>query len=226
MKSETKYIFSKGDLSRKDFSIKYKNETGNFYLPIEKIKEIYCFNELTLSTKLLDILSTAGIVVHFFNYYENYIGTFYPKKSLISGKLTIKQAKAFEQNRLTIAKAIVKGIPYKILFKVVYKEDYCYAIKPNENIYYTEWNEDINIDFEGLTLESIYDRIIKQIIKEETNQKSIEDILIDRAKIDDLNKKINQLTQKVKSENQFDRKVALNCELNRLKREMEELNNG
>lgn len=126
-----------------------------------------------------------------------------------------------------VIKAIVKGIPYKILFKVVYKEDYCYAIKPNENIYYTEWNEDINIDFEGLNLESIYDRIIKQIIKEETNQKSIEDILIDKDKIDDLNKKINQLTQKVKSENQFDRKVALNCELNRLKREMEEeLNNG
>lgn len=126
-----------------------------------------------------------------------------------------------------VIKAIVKGIPYKILFKVVYKEDYCYAIKPNENIYYTEWNENINIDFEGLNLESIYDRIIKQIIKEETNQKSIEDILIDKDKIDDLNKKINQLTQKVKSENQFDRKVALNCELNRLKREMEEeLNNG
>ena len=57
MKSETKYIFSKGDLTRQDFSIKYKNETGNFYLPIEKIKEIYCFNELTLSTKLLDIVS-------------------------------------------------------------------------------------------------------------------------------------------------------------------------
>ncbi len=125
-----------------------------------------------------------------------------------------------------VIKAIVKGIPYKILFKIVYKDDYCYVVKPNENIYCTEWNEDINIDFEGLNLESIYDRIIKQIIKEETNQKSIEDILIDRAKIDDLNKKINQLTQKVKSENQFDRKVALNIELNKLKKEMEELNNG
>ena len=64
MKSETKYIFSKGDLTRQDFSIKYKNEKGNFYLPIEKVKEIYCFNELTLSTKLLEILSTAGIIIH------------------------------------------------------------------------------------------------------------------------------------------------------------------
>ena len=44
MKSESKYIFSKGDLTRQDFSIKYKNDKGNFYLPIEKVKELYCFN--------------------------------------------------------------------------------------------------------------------------------------------------------------------------------------
>jgi len=125
-----------------------------------------------------------------------------------------------------VIKAIVKGIPYKIVFLIKYNDDYCYAIKPNESIYNTEWNENIKFNFEGLNLESIYDKIIKQIIKEEDNQNSIKDILMDRARIDDLNKKINQLAQKVKSENQFDRKVALNCELNRLKKEMEELNNG
>lgn len=114
MKSETKYIFSKGDLTRQDFSIKYKNSNGNFYLPIEKVKEIYCFNDITISTKLLDILATAGILVHFFNYYENYVGTFYPKESLISGKLVVKQAITFENKRLDIAKAIVKGIAKNI----------------------------------------------------------------------------------------------------------------
>lgn len=30
MKSESKYIFSKGDFTRSDFSIKFKNESGNF----------------------------------------------------------------------------------------------------------------------------------------------------------------------------------------------------
>ena len=114
MKSESKYIFSKGDLSRQDFSIKYKNDMGNFYLPIEKIKELYCFNDITISTKLLDILATAGIIVHFFNYYENYVGTFYPKNSLISGNLTVKQALTFEKHRLIIAKAIVNGIAKNI----------------------------------------------------------------------------------------------------------------
>lgn len=116
MKSETKYIFSRGDLARQDFSIKYKNDKGNFYLPIEKIKELYCFNDITISTKLLDILSTAGIVVHFFNYYENYVGTFYPKKSLISGRLIVKQASTFEKKRLIISRAIVNGIAKNIKF--------------------------------------------------------------------------------------------------------------
>ena len=127
MKSESKYIFSKGDLTRQDFSIKYKNEKGNFYLPIEKIKELYCFNDITISTKLLDILGTAGIVVHFFNYYENYVGTFYPKKALISGKLTVKQAITFENNRLVIAKDIVNGIAKNI--KAVVYHYYRHGVK-------------------------------------------------------------------------------------------------
>ena len=127
MKSESKYIFSKGDLTRQDFSIKYKNEKGNFYLPIEKIKELYCFNDITISTKLLDILGTAGIVVHFFNYYENYVGTFYPKKALISGKLNVKQAITFENNRLVIAKAIVNGIAKNI--KAVVYHYYRHGVK-------------------------------------------------------------------------------------------------
>ncbi|SDM55178.1 CRISPR associated protein Cas1 [Dendrosporobacter quercicolus] len=61
MKEETRYIFSKGDLSRKDFSICFRGERGNIYLPIKDTKELYCFNDITLSTKLLEILAKAGI---------------------------------------------------------------------------------------------------------------------------------------------------------------------
>lgn len=42
------------------------------------------------------------------------MGTFYPKKSLISGKLIVKQAIAFENNRLDIAKAIVSIINKRV----------------------------------------------------------------------------------------------------------------
>lgn len=116
MKSETKYIFSTGDLNRQDFSIKLKNENGNTYLPIEKVKELYCFNDITISTKLLAILSTAGIVVHFFNYYGNYVGTFYPKENLISGRVIVEQANNYLNNREKIAKSFVQGIANNIRF--------------------------------------------------------------------------------------------------------------
>ena len=116
MQEETKYIFSKGALTREDFSIKFKNEKGNYYIPIERVKELYLFNEITLTTKLLESFSKAGIVVHIFNYYENYIGTYYPKKSLISGNLLIKQALMYKEDRLSIAKAIVLGISKNIYY--------------------------------------------------------------------------------------------------------------
>lgn len=114
MKNTTKYIFSSGELLREDSSIKFKNEKGNFYLPLENIREIYCFNEVTITTKLFDLFAKAGIIVHFFNYYENYIGTFYPKNNLISGKLVVLQAKKYLENREEIAKAIVQGIANNI----------------------------------------------------------------------------------------------------------------
>ena len=116
MKEETRYIFSKGDLNRQDFSIRFKNEKGNNYLPIKDIKELYCFNELTISTKLLDLFGKAGVTIHFFNYYGNYTGTFYPKEYLISGELTVKQAKAYLEKRKIIAKSIVQGIADNIYF--------------------------------------------------------------------------------------------------------------
>lgn len=54
MTSDTRYITSMGDLKRKDNSIVFKNEKGNFYIPVEGIREIYCLNEVSLNTKLLD----------------------------------------------------------------------------------------------------------------------------------------------------------------------------
>lgn len=116
MNSDTRYIFSTGELFQKDFSIVFRKQDGNIYLPVKDTRELYCFNDLTLSTKLLQLFSKAGIIVHFFGYHENYIGTFYPKEYLLSGRLTVAQALAYGENRLAIAKPIVKGIAKNIHF--------------------------------------------------------------------------------------------------------------
>lgn len=125
MGSYTRYIMSMGELSRKDNSIVFRNEKGNTYIPVEATRELYCLNEVSLNSKFLDFASKAGIVIHFFNYYGQYSGTFYPKEYLISGALTLKQSMAFMEKREAIAKAFVRGIAdniYEVLYHY-YKHD-------------------------------------------------------------------------------------------------------
>lgn len=45
-------------------------------------KEIYCMNEVTVNTKLLDFLSQNHVIVHFFNYYDGTVVHFIRKISI------------------------------------------------------------------------------------------------------------------------------------------------
>ena len=115
----TRYISSMGELTRKDNSLCFRKNGKNVYIPIENTKEIYCLNEISLNTKLLDFLSQNHVVVHFFNYYGGYSGTFYPKDQYLSGRLLVKQVEALQNHRVEIARAIVKGIGEN-LYEVLY----------------------------------------------------------------------------------------------------------
>lgn len=106
----TKYIMSMGELVRKDNSLSFRKNEKNVYIPVENIKEIYCLAEVSINSKLLDFLAQNNIVIHFFNYYGGYSGTFYPRNQYNSGKLLIKQVNKFQESRMVIASAIVKGI--------------------------------------------------------------------------------------------------------------------
>lgn len=56
---------SMGELTRKDNSLCFRKDGKNVYIPIENTKEIYCMNEVTVNTKLLDFLSQNHVIVHF-----------------------------------------------------------------------------------------------------------------------------------------------------------------
>lgn len=110
----TRYIISMGELTRKDNSLCFRKDGKNVYIPIENTKEIYCLNEVEINSKLLDFLSKNHVIIHFFNYYGDYSGTFYPKDQYMSGRLLIKQVEKVQKNRLEIAKKIVLGIGINI----------------------------------------------------------------------------------------------------------------
>ena len=153
-KNHTQYIFSMGELKRKDNSIDFYNSKGHNYIPIEDLKELYCLAEVSLNSKFLDFISKAGINIHFFNYHGNYSGSFYPKEQLISGDLTIAQALAHADRRLEIAKAIVLGIGENIR-EVLY---HYYRHGKKELKPFLDWLKD---DLEKLLKEDID---IKQIL--------------------------------------------------------------
>lgn len=112
----TRYITSMGELTRKDNSLCFRKNNKNVYIPIENTKEIYCLNEVSINSKLLDFLAKNNVVLHFFNYFEGYSGSFYPHIQYNSGKLVVKQVNKYEnlESRLYIAKAIVRGIGFNI----------------------------------------------------------------------------------------------------------------
>lgn len=51
---KTKYITSMGELTRKDNSICFRKNGRNVYIPVENTSEIFCLNEVSLNSKLLD----------------------------------------------------------------------------------------------------------------------------------------------------------------------------
>ena len=124
-----------------------------------------------------------------------------------------------------ILKVITKAIPYPILFVIYYKENICYSIKVDD-IYFTDWNEDINISFSGLNLENIYENIVKSIIKENETKKDFETLIEDKKKEIELSKKLDQLKNKIKIEKQFNKKVELNKQIKEIEKELEVVLNG
>ncbi|RXI50339.1 type I-B CRISPR-associated endonuclease Cas1 [Clostridium tetani] len=121
----TRYITSVGELKRKDNSLCFRKNNKNIYIPVENTKEIYCMSEVNINSKLLDFLSQNNIIMHFFNYYEGYSGTFYPREHYNSGKLLVKQVETYENRRLEVAKSIVEAIGdniYELLYHY-YKHD-------------------------------------------------------------------------------------------------------
>lgn len=108
-----------GELTKKDNSLCFRKDGKNVYIPVENTKEIFCFNEVSINTKLLDFLSQNNIIIHFYNYYGGYSGTYYPRDHYLSGKLLVKQVLKYENDRMSVARAIVKGIGLNI-YEVLY----------------------------------------------------------------------------------------------------------
>lgn len=122
------YISSDGVLKRKENTIYFINKKGKKPIPINKIYAVYAYGQTTVSSQVLNIFTKYGIPIHFFNHYGYYNGSYYPRETLISGDLTIKQSEYYlkPQKRLELARLFVKGASLNIIKVLSY-----YKIKNN-----------------------------------------------------------------------------------------------
>lgn len=92
---KTIYIFNEGELHRKDNTIYFETEEGKKYLPVEDIGEICVMGEVGMSKKFLEFCTSHQIILHYFNYYEYYVGSYYPREYYNSGYMLLKQAEYY-----------------------------------------------------------------------------------------------------------------------------------
>lgn len=126
------YLFNPGQLSRKDNSLKFtpitedekgiEREGQPRYIPVEGVNDFFVFGSLRCNSAIFNFLGKNDIAVHYFDYYENYTGSFLPKDSLLSGKMLLAQTTHHlnDKKRLVIAQRIIEGAFYNMLKNLQY----------------------------------------------------------------------------------------------------------
>ena len=119
---------------------------------------------------------------------------------------------------------IDKLIPYPILYECESWKKYRYIIKYEKGYLKSEWNNEIDFDFNGINLDKVYEKIIlKFIVKDDEWVGDFEDTMDWHDKVSNLKKEIEKLEIKIKKEPQYNRQVNLNIQLQAKKKELKEL---
>ena len=168
-------------------------------------------------------------------YWRNKIAT--TSTNLTIGK-NVTEIEVFEMQLYSknldesILKVIDNAIPYHIIFLLRYEnlQQAWIAYKEGDKIrsyYHTEWLEDLSLTLQGLTLDEVYENFLRQIAGESLqagqNAKPLKDIIEYNEKIQQLQKQIEKLEKKVKTEKQFNIQVKFNDELKSLRKELVKL---
>lgn len=125
------YLFNPGRLSRKDNTLKFTpvDEDGvegtPKYLPVEGVSNLFVFGSLDANSALYNFMGKQGISVHFFDYYEHYTGSFYPKEYLQAGRVLVAQTRHYINNtmRMQIAKRFIEGAAFNMLKNLKYYQN-------------------------------------------------------------------------------------------------------
>lgn len=152
----------------------------------------------------------------------------------ISSGEQVKEIQVFEiqlkqkQFNPIILRLIDRAVPYHILYLLTWNDEGILAIGYKERkgkadeygrvnqYYYTEWmaQDSINPDFSGLSLDTIYEGLVRQILPDEQPQlRNLKDTIHLQIEIEKQKRICDALLRKVKNEKQFNIQILLNQDL-------------
>jgi len=140
---------------------------------------------------------------------------------------------------LDLLRSIDKAIPYPILHVLTYDGQAKLAIAYKErnqtddnrsvvrSYHETDWQpvESIELNIlQGLDLKAVYENIIRQLLPIKMKPEiELSEVLERQAQIDKLMQECQRLESKMRAEKQFNRKVELNMDLQRKRKELNQL---
>lgn len=133
------YVYNDGEIKRKDNTLQFRTYEGEKRdIPIERISDIYVMSEMSFNTAFLNYISQYGIPIHFFNYYNFYTGSYYPRESLLAGQLLVNQVEYYRDSvkRIKIAQKIIDAASFNI-----YRNLRCYNGRGKE---VSKWMNEID----------------------------------------------------------------------------------
>jgi CRISPR-associated protein Cas1 len=103
------YLTKTGKLVKKENTVYFMSKEHRFLLPINKIHTIYVYGKVSVTSGVLSYLAKNGVCIHFFNTYGFFEGSFYPRETLVSGEVLVRQAEHYLDNekRLELAREIL-----------------------------------------------------------------------------------------------------------------------
>lgn len=122
------YLFNPGRLSRTDNTLKFTpvDDKGQDqkprFLPVEQVDQLFVFGSVDANSAMYNFLGKNEIAVHFFDYYENYTGSFLSKDYLLAGRMLIKQTDHFNNHkkRMVVARQFIEGAAWNMTKNLKY----------------------------------------------------------------------------------------------------------
>jgi CRISPR-associated protein Cas1 len=162
------YIFKEGRIKRSQNTIFIETSEGKKPLPVNDVDQIFVFSEMDLNTSFLNFVAQNKIIIHFFNFYGFYIGSFVPKEENLSGNLIIKQVEHYldKEKRLSLARKFVEGASHNMKRNFEKKEGFQVEVKRiNESMKSLFDCQDIN---ELMSIEAHIKKIYYECLEKET----------------------------------------------------------